>query len=379
MLPKDSASRLSRCLVACNIYVSAGQARWAPFLLDLLNDAQQECTRLRQQQQHQPQQQQQSTSLAVVHAYADGPYDRSSFHIAGSSTLVASLASHIAVTAVKTLHSLRQQELNKTLDERYVGTAAHPTVGLVDHVAVLPLSPQLVDSLTMTLSHDEWIHDYQQDVPPNLNANCQLLNPSTPTVPTGWVARTVGMALEQAGVQVMEYGYADPNQTPLAQVRKRNTQFFKALPSLSSATLLVGQSTVGAPTHFVENYNIQLVTADKRNAQTLTKWVRSRDGGLPFVEALTLPYGVHRETKEPIYEVACNVLNPTVTSTNDIDQRVQTWITNTNNHNLVRRSYRVGTTVDMCWKALQETNTVTGEQAYNKKVRSAMEAFLLSA
>jgi hypothetical protein len=408
MLTKESASRLSKCLVACNIYVSAGQARWAPFLFQLLEEAQQECTRLRRGSS--------SSSLAVVHAYADGPYDRSSFHVAGSSTLVASLASHIAASAATTLSSLRQQEeetkkLQASSDESSSVITTHPTVGLVDHVTVLPL-PQKQQSdeesslscSPTTFALDEWVRTLEMDCPPTTptseieKSNHSSINPSknaTPTLPSGWVARSVGRALEQAGVQVFWYGHADPHQTPLAQVRKEKTNFFQSLPS---GPTIMGQATVGAPSEFVENYNIQVATHDKRKAQSLTKWVRGRDGGLPFVEALTLPYGTTSIDKDgkkdieqaiPVFEVACNLLNPAVTSTNDIDARVQTWVDNNNNNNrddggasnscssaTVLSSYRVGTTKDMCLKALHETSTSKGEEEYNRRIRDALVGYL---
>lgn len=374
MLTKESASRLSRCLVACNIYVSAGQVRCAPFLFQLLLEAQQECVRLRRSSS--------SSSLAVVHAYADGPYDRSSFHVAGSPTLVASLASHIAASAASTLQQTRR-------DPEGTLITAHPTVGLVDHVSVLPLSQKKVDEKIPLVSLEEWTRTLEMDCPKGIIPQRDKMYHSASslnlaaTLPSGWVARTVGHALEQVGVQVFWYGHADPHETPLAKVRKDKTEFFKSLPSSPST---MGQATVGAPPYFVENYNIQVATHDKRMAQSLTKWVRSRDGGLPFVEALTLSYGTIpgrcvEDDPIPVYEVACNLLNPTVTSTKDIDVRVQTWIMA--NHDvkdasiaMVQSSYRVGTTVDMCLSALYETSTPEGEQEYNQRIRNALEGYL---
>jgi hypothetical protein len=134
-------------------------------------------------------------------------------------------------------------------------------------------------------------------------------------------------------------------------------------------------------------------------AQSLTRWVRSKDGGLPHVEALTLLYGSTIEEGMPIYEVACNLLNPNVTSTHDIDRRVQEWMdqeqrnginnhyesgqvtNNNNNHNIhkppiILRSYRVGTTVGMCCEALEKTQTMQGEMEHNSKIMSSFESCL---
>jgi len=340
--------------------------------MDLLENAQEECTRLRKASTRSS-----YSRLAVVHAFADGPYDRSSFHVAGSSTLVASLASHIAVKAVTSLSSLRRQEaaaatqadVTPQMDSR------HPTVGIVDHVAVLPLSEERVDEASI-LSLEDWNKDFQADTG---FIDLDLQSP-TNFPPTGWVARTIGHFLKQEGVQVFWYGHADSNETALAQVRKEKTRFFDALPSIPSEA---GQATVGAPPSFVENYNIQVATRDKKQAQALTKWVRSRDGGLPFVEALTLPYvtvaGADADKEPvPVYEVACNLLNPSVTSTRHIDARVEQWKAQNYQKDCleVRSSYRVGTTSEMCLKVLEETGTEQGEREHNQKVRDALKGFL---
>ena len=136
----------------------------------------------------------------------------------------------------------------------------------------------------------------------------------------------------------------------------------------------VGQATVGAPHRFVENYNIRLrPNVTRRVARTLTESVRERSGrGLPSVEALTLKYG-HDQ-----YEVACNLLDPSVTSVKDIDERVREWkgrqMEQHEEHasGLVETAYRVGTTTEMCLEALREVLTKEGERAHNKHV---MERF----
>lgn len=375
MFIKESASCLSGCLVACNIYVSAGHSRWAPLLINLLEDAQQECKRLRRSTS----QSLASAPLALVHAFADGPYDRSSFHVAGSSTLVAQLASHISVKAATSLSSLRRQTESSGDAVSDVSTA-HPMVGLVDHVAVLPLSHEANGNIS-GVALETWNEELRRSVHCDLSFGTVSDEcPTKPlTTPTGLVARTIGTTLEQIGVQVLWYGYADIDQTPLAQVRRHKTRFFEGLPSSSPSSL--GQATVGAPPYFVENYNIQVATRDKKQAQSLTKWLRSRDGGLPFVEALTLPYGYSEDENDnpvPLYEVACNLLNPTVSNTQIIDSHVEAWKAQSGTGTAVeiRRSYRVGTTADMCLKVLQQTNTSTGEEEHNRSIRDALENYL---
>jgi hypothetical protein len=100
-------------------------------------------------------------------------------------------------------------------------------------------------------------------------------------------------------------------------------------------------------------------------AQSLTRHVRERDGGLAHVEALTLPYSRGR------WEVACNLLRPNTTTTaRHVQDAVQEWerrqiarliedddslISDTTARpplKLVEQCYRVGTTTEQCLQAL---------------------------
>ena len=88
-------------LVACNIYITAA-ATASSTLPSLLARAQDHCRQLRLQNCTQQQQEEEqidsgsnnkrSVAAAIVHAYADIPYDRSSFHLAGQSDCVAEVA-----------------------------------------------------------------------------------------------------------------------------------------------------------------------------------------------------------------------------------------------------------------------------------------------
>lgn len=372
-----------RVLVACNVYVSAGHAQYSDLLLKLLRDAQEHCRTARAK----------TTGVVVgsgdarrqgrvviVHAFCDGPYDRSSFHIAGSPILVASVASRLATCAVESLDEERirlrtkhQTNLAQGIAGANGGATPHPTVGLVDHVSVLPLDPPTY------IEH---------------NGDDRIVNPKENDIPvTGWVAHQIGEALQEAGVQVLYYGHADlPSQRPLATVRRESTDFFRSATdsvddNLCGATRrpLRGQATVGAPEFFTENFNIRLrPQTPKAVAQSLTRHVRARDGGLPFVEALTLPYGRDR------YEVACNLLRPSVTSARDIEDHVQGWEPNATgksnlppadaigDSNLVECAYRVGTTTEMCIDALDATQELEGEEAHNLLVMRRFQDFICS-
>jgi hypothetical protein len=251
----------------------------------------------------------------------------------------------------------------------------HPNIGLVDHVSVLPLH----------------LEDTQPD---DLAASNATTDSALPV--TGQVARAIGDVISsKCGVEVLYYGYADPNNTPLAVVRRERTSFFQKPSSTTTTTTKYNrcgqqqhhQTTVGAPPYFTENYNIRLTaTVSKRQAQSLTKMVRERDnqGGLPYVEALTLPY--HRKRDNTMqYEVACNLLNPNVSSTHDIDGRVKMWedFCKEEQHQeqeqhpvLVEKSYRVGTTVEMCLHALEQASTKDTENHHNQQVVRRLHEYL---
>lgn len=294
--------------------------------------------------------------------------------------MVAELASSLASEAVESISSRKSSDQYSTSSGD--SETAHPTVGVVDHISMLPLSPE---SSISPISHAEWMEELQSHGQLSaFEAISQIpsLIPMTSAAPTGWAARTVGAVLQASGVQVLWYGQAHPDlHKPLAAVRKESTAFFKQGTAMEAAVHR-GQATVGAPPSFVENYNLQVHTSDKKIAQSLTKWVRSRDGGLPEVEALTLAYHDHHsslqdhedgESSATIYEVACNLLDPSVTSTQDIDERVRTWCHPAAKDTKIR-GYRVGTTAQQCLEALERVSqNEEAAVAHDDQVRQRLE------
>mmetsp|Transcript_34783 Transcript_34783/g.84063 ORF Transcript_34783/g.84063 Transcript_34783/m.84063 type:complete len:300 (+) Transcript_34783:533-1432(+) len=282
-----------------------------------------------------------------------------------------------------------------TSDSATATSTPHPTVGLVDHVSVLPLCE----------NHE----------PVNTSSTLDTIPAPQPPI-TGQVAKSIGNIMrQQCGIDVLYYGYADPDNTPLAVVRRDRTNFFKPSRPTDgnvsgrdrvgrdvkiSGRAHGGQATVGAPPYFSENYNIRLHPhIDKKQAQTLTKFIRERSGGLKFVEALTLPYYNNKKGGVLQYEVACNLLNPNVSSTRDIDERVGMWEKEIvrkeksnvgSNHkiissshgdeeslsSLIEKSYRVGTTIEMCRHALEQTKSKDTEEKYNNKVFNKLKGYL---
>lgn len=352
--PSNSITRLATILsqrsdlVSCNVYVSAGRTQHAEPLLNTLKSSQELCQQLRRLRRHgqssngdsdsDNDQQSNQHKIAIVHAYADGPYDRSSFHVAGCAENVALVASHVAITAIDGLQSSASL-LHSQQGPDDPNSSKHPLVGIVDHVSIMPLNDLLNEESTILKKEGqsqefnkmvEEGHLPEKDDPFYVPSDSQ-----------GLAALYVAHTLTNRGVKCYPYGSADPNHTPLAIVRKQKTSFFKSggLSESSSHTLtndidmeknvnnindnnyMLGICTVGSPPIFVENFNVRLTSnVTKKRAMALTKKIRERDGGVVGVEALTLPYSNDR------FEAACNLLQPTVGTADCILAKVKEWV-----------------------------------------------------
>ncbi|KAL7560416.1 hypothetical protein ACA910_016167 [Epithemia clementina (nom. ined.)] len=353
----------------------------------------------------------------VVHAYADPIYNRSSIHLAGTADQVARVASTVALQAIQQLQ--QQSEAQEKDEEEDNGSGhrtknrqAHPFVGLVDHVSFMPLTT------TLSLAKDCHDNSYQKTVEREKSVKSSPLQDSTsreesntfheniynkhsdgdfvPTTASGWAARQIGQALQFSVDQVFYYGTAHPSGISLAQVRREHTQFFEAggleKPGSSTTratptTTTDNVATVGAPPEFVENYNLRLFSLDyndradppsnnddsnksiaaattatsttttKRLAQSLTRYLRERNGGLRGVEALSLPYANGQ------WEVACNLLRPRESSADDVHKRALEWEGQQQQQHghfskqkIIETGYRVGTTAEQCWRVLRLFN-----------------------
>lgn len=334
-------------IVACNIYITAASSH-ASSLLSAMMVSQDHCRQLRNSNAHN--ENQNMASVAIIHAYADIPYDRSSFHLAGMSDCVTSVASKLICTVLNEIKIIDNKDGNDK--ER------HPYVGLVDHVSVMPIS-------------------YLNDGSSNSNAAAKA-------------AQEIGRNISTTNlVNVHYYGNACPNNTSLATIRRERTSFFKSGGAVDKDTRLLaqsnlaerskqrppkGDSTIGVPTNFVENFNIRLTSnVSFDQAKTLTQFVRGRNietkgYGVLGVESLTLPYV--REGKQKVYEVACNLTNPKEGSVDDVQSQLKKWIEMQKQQQqasentcvsstcklsydyFVEEAYRVGTTEEQCLNAL---------------------------
>jgi glutamate formiminotransferase len=354
-------SRFSQSLVACNVYVSAGgKPNHVPILLNLLQEAQEHCTRLAGNSKPTTTSSTDTSYAAIVHAYADPVYNRSSFHLAGTAENVANVASNLASQAIQVLRKEMANESSEDVND-LEQASHHPFVGLVDHVTVMPLASDNKNK--------------------NNNLQSGTLQPAhsfQPLTASAWAARNIGQRLSELQVQVYYYGHAHPETTPLATIRRERTNFFTSgglLEPDNTFQPATNVATVGAPAEgFAENYNVRLTNqCSKKRAQSLTRLVRERDGGLRGVEALTLPYSNGR------WEVACNLLHPDEASAEDIQALVDRWQAQQQAETgqvLVEQGYRVGTTEEQCLRVLGLSSKEQRKQ-HNEDLTERLQSFFL--
>jgi glutamate formiminotransferase len=352
-----SSSAMSTCseasYVACNIYISSASSTNSTTLQNLLKAAQDHCRSIREKASSAAKPKcsgisnsnqddhflhKEESSVAVIHAFADVPYNRSSFHLAGRADCVADVALHLI------LNSFDQIDF----DSKGQSANAHPFVGLVDHVSVMPMVTYHVEPSKSVM----------------LDIKRKGLHPCRSAAVDA--ARAIGSGInERELASVHYYGLACPNQTSLAKVRREKTAFFNSgLTDQTSDESKKGNCTIGVPFHFVENYNIRMSSnVGLQQARTLAQYVRGRNMatkgyGIEGVEALTLPYLMRRASGEKnlLYEVACNLTNPRQGSVDDIKEAVDNWVgqqtppsaaENVTSY-FVDKMYRVGTTEKQC-------------------------------
>jgi hypothetical protein len=389
----SSSSSPLAAVVAANVYITAGgdPSRHRPILSALVKQAQEMIRAVSLNQsaaaaddsstgtlisKNEPT----STSCGIlVHAYTDLVYNRSSWHLAGSPHVIATVVPALVTSAIQQLLlvAVHDNEATSTQNDALLsnnGITPHPTVGLVDHVAIMPLVPDYTDDTNAQLVESQRA---ASSVAHRIRSTLEQTGPCH-DVPRG----------EPVSFQALPYGIVHPTDhgndeeyIALAEVRRTRTRFFQTIakpqPSAASASLTNRDSTdnhqhvilVGAPRYFVENYNVRLTAQSHRtDAQRLCRLLRQSSGcGLPYVEALVLPYGPF------CTEVACNLLRPTVTSSADIDAVVAAAAAAHVHHPemVVERAYRVGTTARQCLDALHKVSSSsphTARTEYDQQV-----------
>jgi len=210
-------------LMACNVYFSVGAPSSCPPLMDLLTRTQQRCLQPTTPLSQRPEQ----DICLVVHAFTDVVYHRTSFHLAGSEEKLTSVVSHLVHDAQQMFSLSQQDPQQQPQEERH----DHPQVGLIDHIAVMPLLIQKNRTDNDTSG--------SADKPEKANDDHKAFVPASPW---GRAARAIGNSIllrQQQGqdearptikTRVLFYGDADCHQTSLAEVRRNKTTFFN--PSL---------------------------------------------------------------------------------------------------------------------------------------------------
>jgi hypothetical protein len=358
--------------------------------------------------------------VGIIHAYADVPYDRSSFHLAGQSDCVTSVANELICTALNDIdidHMLPKTTTPPPPPPTTTTTIGgnntrHPYVGLIDHVSVMPLNyypstNKESESQSLLLSKENVYSNY-----------CEPITTTTTTTTNNDQYKVAANVAYKIGKKIMEtklvnvhyYGHACPQFTPLVDVRRERTTFFNSggatdttarrsikqqnssqpLPPAMTTVVAApkGDSIVGVPNNFVENFNIRLTSnVTFHQAKSLTQLLRGRNivnhnnnnngYGIDGVEALTLKYA--RDDGDggggTVYEVACNITKPKVGGVAEILDQLDKWIIlqqqqqqqqcnqslPTNNEitdedykYYVEDAYRVGTTQEQCLQVLFE-------------------------
>ncbi|KAL3811521.1 hypothetical protein ACHAXA_010297 [Cyclostephanos tholiformis] len=377
----------TKSIVACNIYITAS-ALHRTTLLRLLRSAQERCGQLRRQNNY-GWVSKVTAPVGIIHAYADIPYDRSSFHLAGCSDCVSKVASELICTAINDIDVDVGNGPTEDDDCR------HPFVGLVDHVSVMPLAP-------LSQNHSS-VENRPNDCEAAANA-----------------AREIGRQISKTNlVNVHYYGVACPQNTPLAKVRRESTSFFNSggavdrsqngkkndleMNALSTLPNVArkGDTVVGTPINFVENFNIRLTPNVKfGQAKTLTRFLRGRNisergYGVAGVEALTLAYTMDEFHGDRVYEVACNLTKPKENGgVREVRAQLDKWIDIQRRQSSIKTSdekyfvdvaYRVGTTEEQCRRVLFQgkehgvgsmPNNETFWEEHDKEVLSKFEEFL---
>lgn len=393
MMPITSA--VSACsesaFVACNIYVSSASSSNG-ILENLLRRAQEKCRFIRDGDgvRNEPEsidggtankknsrlmQSNDSSRMSpvrLVHAFADVPYNRSSFHLVGRSDYVADVALNLI------LNSFDQIEFSHNAKN----DNAHPSVGLVDHVSVMPLiSFDKKNGVSISTKID-----LEQEHPTRIAAVS--------------AAKAIGNGINDSRqlANVHYYGLACPKNTPLAKVRRDKTSFFNSDDTnlVKSGTKYArGDCTIGVPFHFVENFNVRLSSnVGFEQAKTLTQYVRGRNMttkgyGVEGVEALTLPYQIKDAAGNDklVYEVACNLTNPAKGSALDIEEAVGDWVKqqhvpshvmpNDAASYLIDKMYRVGTTEEQCIDILLRDCNCEDDKSFDQYVFDRFRYYLV--
>ncbi|KAJ8483608.1 hypothetical protein OPV22_016093 [Ensete ventricosum] len=178
--------------------------------------------------------------------------------------------------------------------ETHCGT--HPRLGVVDHICFHPLAKGSLDRAA----------GIAKSVATDIGHKLQV-----PTYLYG-AAHEGGRTLDSIR---REMGYFKPNSN--------GNQWTGGLRGLKpdaggppQSSLAKGVVVIGA-TRWVDNYNVPVWSTNIEAVRKIARKVSERGGGLKSVQAMGLAHGAN------CTEVACNLLNPSVTGADQVQHQVQ--------------------------------------------------------
>nr|GLL46689.1 uncharacterized protein LOC109163764 [Ipomoea trifida] len=232
---------------------------------------------------------------AIINKFEDEIYNRVGF------TVVSKLApqgQHIGPCPLKNAVLEMVRSALDTIDlQSHSGT--HPRLGVVDHICFHPLAATSLDDVAGTA----------KSLAADVGSGLQV-----PTFLYG-AAHREGRSLDSIR---RELGYFRPNSSgnQWGGGSISDALLLKPDEGPNQATQSKGVIVIGA-TRWVDNYNIPVFSNDINVVRRIAKRVSGRGGGLPSVQSMALAHS------EGIIEVACNLLEPSRVSGNQVQLEVE--------------------------------------------------------
>ncbi|GLT29774.1 hypothetical protein SLA2020_046190 [Shorea laevis] len=231
---------------------------------------------------------------AVVNKFEDKTYNRVGYTVVSKVTPNCSQDSCLLKSVVFAI----VKAAFETIDlELHSGT--HPRLGVVDHICFHPLAHASLDQAAGMAKY----------LAVDIGSHLQV-----PTFLYG-AANREGRTLDSIR-RVL--GYFKPNACGNQWIGGPKAESLPLRPDEGPAevTPAKGVVLIGA-THWVDNYNVPIFSADVATVHRIAKHVSGRGGGLPSVQAMALAHG------EGVTEVACNLLEPSKVGGDRVQQEVE--------------------------------------------------------
>ncbi|CAD5179089.1 unnamed protein product [Musa acuminata subsp. malaccensis] len=181
--------------------------------------------------------------------------------------------------------------------ETHSGT--HPRLGVVDHICFHPMAKASLDQAA----------GIAKSVAADISHKLQV-----PTYLYG-AANEGGRTLDSIR---RELGYFKPNSDGNQWTGGLRAEISGLKPDAGplQSSLAKGVVVIGA-TRWVDNYNVPVWSTNIEAVRKIARKVSERGGGLESVQAMGLAHGAY------CTEVACNLLNPSITGADQVQHQVQ--------------------------------------------------------